>query len=96
MPPLRSPARLVPWALLAGVVSVTACADGGRLRDVDGDIRDLFRPAGKASVLIFVSSECPISNGYAPEIQRICADGRANGVTCTGSLTPAVLRTCRR
>jgi len=55
----------------------------GPFRDVDGMTRDLFAPAGKANVLVFVSRDCPISNGYAPEIQRICAAGRANGVTCT-------------
>jgi len=54
----------------------------GPFRDVDGMTRDLFAPAGKANVLVFVSRDCPISNGYAPEIQRICADGRGAGVTC--------------
>ena len=44
---------------------------------------DLFRPAGKANVLVFVSSDCPISNGYAPEIQRICAAARPKGAACT-------------
>ena len=27
----------------------------------------------KASVLLFIASDCPISNSYAPEINRICA-----------------------
>jgi len=27
----------------------------------------------KAVVLLFIASDCPISNSYAPEIQRICA-----------------------
>jgi len=44
---------------------------------------DLFTPSGKANVLVFISSDCPISNGYAPEIQQICADARAKGVPCT-------------
>jgi hypothetical protein len=43
----------------------------------------LFGPTGKANVLVFVASDCPISNGYAPEIQRICAEGRTKGVQCT-------------
>jgi hypothetical protein len=60
-----------------------AGAGGGEVRDVDGVTRDLFRPAGKANVLLFVSSDCPISNGYAPEIVRICADARARGVACS-------------
>ena len=70
-------------ALIGGVVSLAAWVDVPQTRDIDGVMRDLFRPTGKASVLVFVASDCPISNGYAPEIQRICADGRARGVTCT-------------
>lgn len=45
--------------------------------------RDLFAPTGPANVLVFVASDCPVSNGYAPEIQRICRDYRAKGVTCS-------------
>jgi hypothetical protein len=52
-------------------------------RDVDGTARDLFAPSGAANVLVFVASDCPVSNGYAPEIQRICRDYRAKGVTCS-------------
>jgi hypothetical protein len=44
---------------------------------------DPFRPSGRAGVLIFVLSDCPISNGYAPEIQRICAAYAGAGVGCT-------------
>jgi hypothetical protein len=58
-------------------------AGAGQARDVDGTMRDLFAPAGKANVLLFVASDCPISNGYAPEIQRICTDGAAKSVACT-------------
>ena len=75
--------RLLLCALLVSVVSVAPWAGARQARDIDGVTRDLFQPAGKASVLVFVSSDCPISNGYAPEIQRICADSRAAGVTCT-------------
>jgi thiol-disulfide isomerase/thioredoxin len=55
--------------LLLGVASVAAA--------------DLFAPAGPANVLFFVASDCPISNGYAPEIQRICDDYRSKGVSCS-------------
>jgi hypothetical protein len=44
---------------------------------------DVFRPAGAAAVLFFISTDCPVSNGYAPEIQRICAAYRRKGVSCT-------------
>lgn len=52
-------------------------------RDVDDTTRDLFTPSGPANVLVFVASDCPVSNGYAPEIQRICRDYRAKGVSCS-------------
>jgi thiol-disulfide isomerase/thioredoxin len=34
----------------------------------------------KATVLLFVAPECPISNAYAPEFNRIDADYRGKGV----------------
>jgi len=73
------------------VVSFIVLASAGRdlaprpvrqLRDVDGVSRNLFAPSGVANVLFFISSDCPISNGYAPEIQRLCAEYRTRGVSC--------------
>lgn len=29
-----------------------------------------------------MSTDCPVSNAYAPEIQRVCAAYRAKGVSC--------------
>ena len=82
---MRAQLRRIVFVVL--LLSATAAFGGTRsirqLRDVDGTSRDLFRPTGKANVLVFVASDCPISNGYAPEIQRICTDGRAKGVQCT-------------
>ncbi len=41
--------------------------------DLNGVARRPLEPAEKlASVLIFYGQDCPISNGYAPEINRIC------------------------
>jgi hypothetical protein len=68
-----------PGLLIAAVL----LSGAGQLRDVDGNARDLFAPPGPANVLVFVASDCPVSNGYAPEIQRICRDYRAMGVTCS-------------
>ena len=43
-----------------------------RLLDLDGQFVDPFQAGGaKAGVFIFVRTDCPISNGYAPEIQRL-------------------------
>ena len=53
------------------------------VHDVDGRSLSLLTPArGKAELLFFINSECPISNRYAPEITRICNDYRAKGVGC--------------
>lgn len=38
--------------------------------------------AGKTNVLFFISSDCPISNSYAPEIQRLCSEYGMKGITC--------------
>jgi hypothetical protein len=69
---MRLPARS---QIVAGVLFAAAA--------VSAHAADLFRPAGKANVLVFVGSDCPISNGYAPEIQRICAEARPKGAACT-------------
>ena len=44
-------------------------------RDVDGQPRrPLIAGDAKAAVIFFLSHDCPISNGYSPEINRICKD----------------------
>ena len=53
------------------------------IRDVNGVERQPLRgDAGKANALFFVSGECPISNAFAREIARICADYKSKGVGC--------------
>ena len=37
----------------------------------------------RAEVLFFVSTDCPIANSLAPEIQRICRDYAPKGVGCS-------------
>jgi peroxiredoxin len=42
-------------------------------KDVNGRAQTpLAQPDKKATVLFFLMPDCPISNSYAPEIQRIC------------------------
>jgi hypothetical protein len=36
-----------------------------------------------AHLMIFVTSDCPISNYYAPEIQDICTANQTKGLTCS-------------
>jgi hypothetical protein len=46
-----------------------------RLQDLDGTPqRPLAVESARANVLIFVTQDCPISNGYAPEIQALVKD----------------------
>ena len=52
------------------------------IADIQGVPRSPLRPDGRASVLFFITSDCPISNSYAPEIQRICSDYGPKKVSC--------------
>ena len=54
----------------------------GQIRDLDGRTLTPFEPAGAASVIFFVATDCPISNSYAPEIQRVCDEYGPRGVAC--------------
>jgi hypothetical protein len=56
---------------------------GAIVRAVDGRPLRPFEPDGIANVLVFVATDCPISNAYAPEIQRLCRDYGGRGVSCT-------------
>jgi hypothetical protein len=50
------------------------------LVDLDGRPVDPFAAAAAATVVLFVRSDCPISNRYAPEVRRIWDDFAARGV----------------
>jgi hypothetical protein len=52
------------------------------VHDVDGHALKPLEPAGAAGVLFFVTNDCPIANSYAPEIQRICGEYGAKGISC--------------
>jgi hypothetical protein len=48
--------------------------------DITGTQRQpLHVTQGKASVLFFITNDCPIANSYAPEIARICASYKTKG-----------------
>ena len=53
------------------------------LRDIEGKAvtRDAWR-ASKAVLLFFVGAECPVSNGYAPLMQRAAVKYARQGVAC--------------
>jgi len=76
-------ARTLGLAALASLAA-GACVSRGeplRLRDLDGELRDPLAARGRhAIVLLFVDPECPISNSYAPEVQRLAAEYGSRGV----------------
>src|ERR1043165_7784177 len=49
---------------------------------IDGTSYRPLAPARAANVVVFVTTECPVANRYAPEIQRICAAYSPKGVDC--------------
>jgi len=81
---MRTPATIL-WILL--LCSAAALAQTGpgspQLRDLNGRMRMPFTPAGAANVVVFVATDCPVSNSYAPEIQRVCREYGPRGVECS-------------
>jgi AhpC/TSA family len=64
---LAFPAGFAPLATAAGTVEPGAAA-----RDLDGrPVNPLSDRQAKAVVLIFVSTDCPVANRYAPEIEHL-------------------------
>src|SRR5690348_3105636 len=48
--------------------------------DLHGKPIDPFADTARAKVFLFVRTDCPISNRYAPELQRIASEFTARGV----------------
>ena len=77
------------WIIAAALAAVTLLgirflkAEEHLLTDIDGVSHgSLEHPAGKWSVLFFLTPDCPIANQYAPEIDRICDAYEAKGAQC--------------
>jgi thiol-disulfide isomerase/thioredoxin len=69
---------ILPLALPSAASQIPlAIASGATVRDIDGHRHNLFDQDMKATVLIFVTSDCPVTNSYIPEINRIAADYEA-------------------
>src|SRR6266478_7388586 len=75
--------RSVWVAILVSVSVARAAGPPLEILDLDGNAQRPFQPKGLAQVLFFIMTDCPISNFYAPEIQRICADYESKGVGCS-------------
>jgi hypothetical protein len=54
-----------------------------KVRDIDGVERTPLKVEGRASVLFFVTHDCPVSNYYSHEIRRICEAYGKHGVSCS-------------
>ncbi len=53
------------------------------LQDIEGrELGDLLNSDYAASILFFVTHDCPISNQFAPEIQRICRTYQKDRFQC--------------
>jgi len=68
-------------ALLLAIAAALV-VDRPVIRDLDGRVCRPFTPARAAAVVIFVTIDCPISNGYAPELRRICDAYERRGADC--------------
>ena len=79
-----SPSSRFSWLLTAaGIVCLLSGLVAGQTRDLDGRPLNPFAPAQNPRLLFFVQSDCPVSNSYAPEIQRVCKAYGSKGVGCT-------------
>jgi Redoxin len=52
----------------------------GSATDLDGRPLDPFSTQARAQVLLFVRTDCPITNRYAPELQRVAREFASSGV----------------
>ena len=76
------PRRLVA-SFVVGLAVFFAVPAAAQVHDIDGRSFTPFAPANKAHVLFFVATDCPVSNSYAPEIQRVCKAYADKGVSCS-------------
>ena len=84
--------RALLWSVFFVTVLLATAATRGaaghpsteeQILDVDGHPLKPFEPAGAANVIFFIATDCPISNSYAPEIQRVCQEYGGRGVGCS-------------
>jgi hypothetical protein len=62
--------------------SVAWASGPPRIQTLDGSRLPLFESSAVVTAVFFVCTDCPVSNGYAPEIQRICASYQNRGTAC--------------
>jgi hypothetical protein len=57
--------------LQAALILLASCKPSGQVTDLDGHAVDPFAGNAPVTILVFLATGCPISNRYAPEIQRL-------------------------
>ena len=65
---------------IAALIVFSAAAFARDPIDSNGKPVDPFASAAHANVFLFVRTDCPISNRYAPELQRIASEFSSRGV----------------
>ena len=65
--------------LLLCAVAVAGFGAASGTLDLDGRPVNAFAPPAKARIFVFVRSDCPISNRYAPELKRLSREFAARG-----------------
>jgi hypothetical protein len=68
--------------LFVAAVAAMCCAPQlwAGATDLSGKAQDPFASPGPATVLLFVRTDCPITNRYAPELQGIAHEFQSRGV----------------
>ena len=51
-------------------------AGAGSFAGIDGNANDPFASAARARIFLFLRTDCPITNRYAPELQRLSKEFR--------------------
>lgn len=67
--------------VLATGLLIAAQASATIIKDVQGKMQTIPSKQAKATVLIFVTPDCPIANRYAPELARICREYGKQNIT---------------
>jgi hypothetical protein len=71
------------WVFLYGFCVASFSAPSHQLSeliDLAGHPRDPFSSPARVRVFLFVRTDCPITNRYAPELQRIATEFEGKGV----------------
>ena len=76
----NSSRRRGPRATLFLFATVIAAAANSGFSDLHGGSQDPFQSAAKARVFLFVRTDCPITNRYAPELQRLAGEYKDRSV----------------